>query len=48
MLVEFETAAELKELFEELKPAKWYVLGAGNNTLFTKDYDGVQIGRAHV
>lgn len=43
MLVEFETAAELKELFEELEPAKWYVLGAGNNTLFTKDYDGVLI-----
>jgi UDP-N-acetylmuramate dehydrogenase len=43
MLVEFETAAELKELFEELKPAKWYVLGAGNNTLFTKDYDGVLV-----
>lgn len=43
MLVEFETAAELKELFEEFKPAKWYVLGAGNNTLFTKDYDGVLV-----
>ena len=43
MLVEFETAAELKELFEEHKPAKWYVLGAGNNTLFTKDYDGVLV-----
>ena len=43
MLVEFETAAELKELFEELKPTKWYVLGAGNNTLFTADYDGVLV-----
>ena len=41
MLAEFETAQELKELFEELKPSKWYVLGAGNNTLFTDDYDGV-------
>ncbi len=41
MLVEFETAQELKELFEELKPSKWYVLGAGNNILFTDDYDGV-------
>lgn len=41
MLVEFETAADLKSLFEEMRPAKWYVLGAGNNTLFTKDYDGV-------
>ncbi|MBO7199631.1 MAG: UDP-N-acetylmuramate dehydrogenase [Alistipes sp.] len=43
MLVEFDTAEELKELFVELKPAKWYVLGAGNNTLFTADYDGVLI-----
>ena len=43
MLAEFETAEELKELFEELKPTKWYVLGAGNNTLFTADYDGVLV-----
>ena len=43
MLVEFETADELKEVFEELKPTKWYVLGAGNNTLFTADYDGVLV-----
>lgn len=43
MLVEFETAQDLKEVFEELKPARWYVLGAGNNTLFTADYDGVLI-----
>lgn len=43
MLVEVETACDLKELFVEVKPAKWYVLGAGNNTLFTKDYDGVLI-----
>lgn len=41
MLVEFETADELREALEELKPTKWYVLGAGNNTLFTADYDGV-------
>jgi UDP-N-acetylmuramate dehydrogenase len=43
MLVEFETADDLKELFEELKPTKWYVLGAGNNTLFTADYEGVLV-----
>ena len=42
-LVEFDTCEELKAIFEEMHPAKWYVLGAGNNTLFTKDYDGVLI-----
>ncbi len=41
MLVEFETSSDLKELFAEARPEKWYVLGAGNNTLFTQDYDGV-------
>ena len=40
-LVEFDTAEELKSYLEESKPSKWYVLGAGNNTLFTADYDGV-------
>ena len=40
-LVEFDTAEELKSYLEEAKPSKWYVLGAGNNTLFTADYDGV-------
>ena len=43
MLVEFETADDLKEFFLELQPEKWYVLGAGNNTLFTADYDGTLI-----
>lgn len=42
-LVEVEGADDLRELFFEEQPAKWYVLGAGNNTLFTKDYDGVLI-----
>lgn len=42
-LVEFETADDLRELFTEERPEKWYVLGAGNNTLFTKSYDGVII-----
>lgn len=41
MLVEFETSSDLKELFVEARLEKWYVLGAGNNTLFTQDYDGV-------
>ena len=48
-LVEVESAADLRELFEDEHPEKWYVLGAGNNTLFTQDYDGVLItpvGRA--
>ena len=40
-LVEFETAEDLRNYFAENRPEKWYVLGAGNNTLFTKDYDGV-------
>lgn len=40
-LVEFETAIDLKEYFEERNPEKWYVLGGGNNTLFTQRYDGV-------
>ncbi len=42
-LVEFETADDLKELFSEERPSKWYVLGAGNNTLFTRSYDGTLI-----
>lgn len=42
-LVEFETADDLKELFSEERPTKWYVLGAGNNTLFTRSYDGTLI-----
>ena len=40
-LVEFECAEDLRTYFEEHNPAKWYVLGAGNNTLFMQDYDGV-------
>ena len=42
-LVEVEGADDLRELFFEERPTKWYVLGAGNNTLFTRDYDGVLI-----
>lgn len=42
-LVEFEAADDLRELFTEERPEKWYVLGAGNNTLFTQSYDGVII-----
>ena len=40
-LVEFEGAEDLRSYFTESRPERWYVLGAGNNTLFTQDYDGV-------
>ena len=40
-LVEFESAEDLRDYFSESRPERWYVLGAGNNTLFTQDYDGV-------
>lgn len=40
-LVEFENVDDLRSYFGEHRPAKWYILGAGNNTLFTHDYDGV-------
>lgn len=40
-LVEFETEEELRAFFERESPEKWYVLGGGNNILFTRDYDGV-------
>lgn len=40
-LVEFESPEDLRDYFMEHRPERWYVLGAGNNTLFTQDYDGV-------
>lgn len=40
-LVEFDCVDDLRSYFAECRPTKWYVLGAGNNTLFTQDYDGV-------
>lgn len=40
-LVEFSSAEDLADYFSSENPAKWYVLGAGNNVLFTRDYDGV-------
>lgn len=40
-VVEFDNAEDLKDIFGAERPEKWYVLGAGNNTLFTKYYDGV-------
>ncbi|MBO5832972.1 MAG: UDP-N-acetylmuramate dehydrogenase [Alistipes sp.] len=40
-VVEFDSAEDLREIFGAERPDKWYVLGAGNNTLFTQYYDGV-------
>jgi len=50
-LVEFASAAELRQLFEEgfFGTEEWYVLGGGNNILFTRDYPGTLLhptGRA--
>ena len=42
-LVEFDAVNDLREYFTTQKPECWYVLGAGNNTLFTKFYDGTLI-----
>ena len=42
-LVEFDSVNELREYFTTEKPERWYVLGAGNNTLFTQFYDGALI-----
>ncbi|MBR4995550.1 MAG: UDP-N-acetylmuramate dehydrogenase [Alistipes sp.] len=44
LVIEFDDKADLDTLFAEGNaPAKWYVLGGGNNTLFTKHYDGTLI-----
>lgn len=40
-LVEFETGDDLRDYLTEHRPERWYVLGGGNNTLFTERYDGV-------
>lgn len=42
-LAEVDSAEDLRSIFSELKPQTWYVLGEGNNTLFTRDYDGMLI-----
>lgn len=39
-LVEFETAEDLKQLFASGAVGQWFVLGGGNNILFTQDYPG--------
>lgn len=43
-IVEFDDKADLDTLFAEGNtPEKWYVLGGGNNILFTQRYDGTLI-----
>lgn len=41
LLVEFETAEDLRTFFAAGIPGRWTVLAGGNNILFTEDYDGV-------
>lgn len=38
---EFGSPEELKTLFAELRPTRWYLLGGGSNTLFAGDFDGL-------
>ncbi len=38
-LIEFETTADLVELFTDGSLKSWFVLSGGNNVLFTKDVD---------
>lgn len=40
-LAEFDSAEELPEIFGCRGTERWRVLGGGNNTLFTRDYDGL-------
>ncbi len=42
-LIEVDSVEELEAIFSSDAPERWYVLGGGNNVLFTKDYDGVII-----
>lgn len=43
-IIEFDCAEDLKEIFApENAPQKWFILGGGNNILFTQRYDGTLI-----
>ena len=43
-IIEFDRKEELDEIFAEgSTPEKWYVLGGGNNILFTKRFEGTLI-----
>ncbi len=39
-LAEFSSADDLADFFSSERPSEWYVLGEGNNVLFTRDYGG--------
>ena len=41
--VEYDNIDDVVEIFSNIKNTKWYVLGGGSNTLFTKDFDGLII-----
>lgn len=41
--VEFSSVEELQNIFDNIGDDKWYILGGGSNTLFTKDYQGLII-----
>ncbi len=41
--VEYKTLTDLQKIFATYSPKKWYVLGGGSNTLFTKNYEGLII-----
>ncbi len=40
-LVEYDSTAELPEVFERYGMPQWTVLSGGNNILFTRDFDGL-------
>ena len=43
-IIEFDQSEDLDQIFAQGNaPEKWYVLGGGNNILFTKRYDGTLI-----
>ena len=43
-IIEFDEKGDLDMIFSEPnRPTKWYVLGGGNNILFTQRYDGTLI-----
>lgn len=43
-IIEFDEKDDLDKIFSEPnRPTKWYVLGGGNNILFTQRYDGTLI-----
>ena len=42
-IIEFDSAEELDDIFANEAPEKWYVLGGGNNILFTQRYEGTLI-----